>query len=292
MGAEELADRAASDPFGRPAGGWRREWYTVIFESDTRAGRHFDLLLLALIAASVLIVTLDSVHDIAVRHDRLFDVLEWSFTALFTAEYLARLACVDRPLRYARSFFGVVDLLSVLPTYLAILVPELHALIDIRVLRLLRIFRILKLAAYVAEYRFLGSALRSSRRKILVFLSVVMMVVVLMGTVMYVVEGPANGYTSIPVAVYWAVTTMTTVGFGDITPKTDLGRLISSMMMLMGWGILAVPTGIVTAEMTSQRLGSHGMRRCPACGCDEHVAEARHCHACGAALAPTEARGS
>lgn len=292
MAAEDLAGRVASDPFGRPAGGWRREWYTVIFESDTRAGRNFDLLLLALIAASVMVVTLDSVHDIAARHDRLFDVLEWSFTALFTAEYLARLACVDRPLRYARSFFGVVDLLSVLPTYLAILVPELHALIDIRVLRLLRIFRILKLAAYVAEYRFLGSALRSSRRKILVFLSVVMMVVVLMGTVMYVVEGPANGYTSIPVAVYWAVTTMTTVGFGDITPKTDLGRLISSMMMLMGWGILAVPTGIVTAEMTSQRLGPRGMRRCAACGCDEHVAEARHCHACGAALAPVEARGS
>lgn len=286
-----FADSSA-DRFGRPAAGWRRTWYTIIFEADTKAGRAFDLLLLALIVASVAVVMADSVHDYAARHDRLFETLEWGFTILFTLEYVARLACIDRPMRYALSFFGLVDLLSVMPTYLAILVPELHALIDIRVLRLLRIFRILKLAAYVEEYRFLGGALRSSRRKILVFLSVVLMIVVLMGTFMYVIEGPANGYTSIPVAVYWAITTMTTVGFGDITPKTDLGRLISSLMMLMGWGVLAVPTGIVTAEMTSQRLGPRGLRRCEGCGCDEHVAEARHCHACGAALPMVGRTGS
>jgi voltage-gated potassium channel len=215
----------------------------------------------------------------------LFDVLEWGFTLLFTVEYLARLSCVERPLRYARSFFGVVDLLSVLPTYLALFIPGLHALIDIRLLRLLRVFRILKLTEYVQEYRRLGAALNASRRKIFVFIGTVFMLVVLIGTVMYLVEGPENGYTSIPVAVYWAISTVTTVGFGDITPKTDLGRAIASLSMLLGWGILAVPTGIVTAEMTSQRIRQEGpVRICPACGSTDHTERARHCQGCGAAL--------
>jgi voltage-gated potassium channel len=276
---------ADADRFGRPeADGWRRRCYVVIFESDTPAGRRFDIALLLLIAASVIVVMLDSVRSIGPDHAMLFDILEWGFTLIFTLEYLARLACVDRPLRYARSFFGVVDLLSLLPTYLAIFVPELHALIDVRVLRLLRVFRILKLAAYVAEYRFLGSAFRASRRKILVFLSAVMMIVVLMGTIMYVVEGPANGFTSIPISVYWAVTTMTTVGFGDITPHTNLGRLVATLMMLMGWGVLAVPTGIVTAEMTTMRLGGGGRLRCSVCDCTEHMEGARFCHVCGEAV--------
>jgi voltage-gated potassium channel len=179
----------------------------------------------------------------------------------------------------------VIDLLAVLPTYLALLVPEVHALIDVRVLRLLRMFRIFKLTAYVVEYQALGLALRASRRKILVFLSAVLMIVMVMGTLMYVVEGPANGFTNIPTAVYWAITTMTTVGFGDITPKTDLGRMIASVMMLLGWGTLAVPTGIVTAEMTSQRLGrAPSKRTCHECLSADHAPQARFCLHCGAPL--------
>jgi voltage-gated potassium channel len=210
--------------------------------------------------------------------------LEWLFTVLFTIEYVARLACVERPLRYARSFYGIVDLVSFLPTYLAVLVPELHALIDVRVLRMLRAFRILKLTQYLAEYRLLGAALRDSRRKIAVFLSAVLMMVITLGTVMYVVEGPQNGFTSIPISIYWAVTTMTTVGFGDIVPQTDIGRFIASIMMLMGWGVLAVPTGIVTAEMTSQRLRAVTGRGCPHCGAGDHATDARFCRMCGSRL--------
>ena len=275
----------SEERYGRPLAGWRLAIYRVIFESDTRAGRLFDLILIGLIIASVLVVMLDSVKAVGEPYAVPFAMLEWTFTVVFTLEYLARLACVRHPMRYATSFFGVVDLLSVLPTYLAILVPELHALIDIRVLRLLRIFRILKLAAYIAEYGFLGSALWASRRKIMVFLVTVLMIVISLGTVMYVVEGPGNGFTSVPVSIYWAITTMTTVGFGDITPKTDLGRAIASLMMLLGWGVLAVPTGIVTAEMTSIRLGERVQgRACAACGQADHQTRARHCHQCGAPL--------
>jgi voltage-gated potassium channel len=258
--------------------------YKIIFESDTPAGVLFDKCLLVAIVASVAIVMLDSVGSISSRHAVTFGALEWLFTLLFTVEYIGRLACVERPWRYARSFFGIVDLVSVLPTYLAVFVPELHALIDVRVLRMLRVFRILKLTEYVAEYQLLGAALRNSRRKIAVFLSAVIMIVVSMGTVMYVVEGPRNGFTSIPVSVYWAITTMTTVGFGDVTPKTDLGRLIASLMMLMGWGVLAVPTGIVTAELTTQRMLGAASRRCSACGVGGHGPDAAYCRACGARL--------
>lgn len=278
----------SEDRYGRPPEGWRLALYRVIFESDTRAGRIFDLILVALIITSVIVVMLDSVQSVGQHYAGPFTVMEWTFTLLFTLEYLARLVCVRHPLRYATSFFGIVDLLSVLPTYLAILVPELHALIDIRVLRLLRIFRILKLAEYMAEYGFLGAALWASRRKIMVFLATVLMIVISMGTVMYVVEGPGNGFTSVPVSIYWAITTMTTVGFGDITPKTDLGRAIASVMMLLGWGVLAVPTGIVTAEMTSMRIGNREQEQtCRACGCVGHPANARHCYQCGVALRPS-----
>jgi len=270
--------------FGRPAAGWRRKLYVVIFESDTRVGLLFDQILLVAILASVTVVMLDSVASSASGYHRLLAQLEWLFTALFTIEYVARLICVERPWRYARSFYGIVDLVSVLPTYLAIFLPGLHALIDVRVLRMLRVFRILKLTQYLAEYQLLATTLRNSRRKIAVFLSAVLMIVVTLGTVMYVVEGPANGFTSIPVAVYWAITTMTTVGFGDITPQTDFGRFVASVMMLMGWGVLAVPTGIVTAEMTSQRLRPAGGRVCAQCGARDHAGDARFCRACGAGL--------
>ncbi len=272
---------------GRPLSGWRLRVYTIIFEADTRAGRAFDIGLMLLVLASVLMVMLESVAHIQARWGDWLDWAEYAFTALFTLEYVLRLACVRRPMRYALSFYGLVDLLAVLPTYLALFVPELYALVDVRVLRLLRVFRIFKLGAYLAEFAMLARALRASLRKIQVFLSVVLMVVTIMGTVMYLVEGPANGFTSIPTSIYWAITTMTTVGFGDITPKTDLGRLISSLMMLLGWGVLAVPTGIVTAEMTAQRQNRPATTRsCHECLSEGHLPEARFCRDCGAKLPP------
>ena len=267
--------------------GWRLRLYTTIFEADTRAGRWFDLGLIACILASIAVVTADSVPAVRARlHDPL-QWFEWVFTVLFTLEYLARLATVPRPWRYATSFFGVIDLLALLPTYIALLVPEAHTLVDVRVLRLLRVFRIFKLSAYVAEYRSLAHALKNSRRKITVFITGVMMIVLVMGTLMYVVEGPENGFTSIPTSVYWAITTMTTVGFGDIAPRTELGRLISSVMMLLGWGTLAVPTGIVTAEMAYQMRGNVGVpttRTCHACLTEGHLTEALYCFHCSADL--------
>lgn len=275
---------------GKPLSGWRLRVYTIIFEADTVAGRRFDVLLILAILVSVGVVMADSVQDLNARYGQMFTWAEWLFTLVFTVEYLARLACVRHPLRYATSFFGVIDLLAVLPTYLALFFPELYALIDVRVLRLLRVFRVFKLAAYVAEYQTLAAALAASRRKILVFLSAVLMLVVILGTVMYVVEGPANGFTSIPTSVYWAITTLTTVGFGDITPKTDLGRLIASFMMLMGWGTLAVPTGIVTAEMAAQRRGQRPprptTRTCHECLTEGHALDAAYCYRCGAKLPP------
>ncbi|HJV86133.1 MAG TPA: ion transporter [Noviherbaspirillum sp.] len=273
--------------FGRPESGWRLRLYTVIFEADTPAGRRFDLGLIAAILFSILVVMFDSVQAINRGHAALIDALEWIFTALFTVEYLLRLACVRYPLRYATSFFGIVDLLSVLPTYLAFFVPEVHLLLDVRILRLLRIFRILKLSMYVQEYQVLTNAVRASRRKIMVFLSIVMMVVLVMATIMYVIEGPENGFTSIPKAMYWAIVTMTTVGYGDITPHTDIGEMIASLMMLLGWGVLAVPTGIVTAEITTQRLTRPvTTRTCPHCLSEGHEADAKYCKDCGERLPP------
>ena len=273
------------DSLGKPSAGWRLRLYQVIFEADTKAGRRFDQWLIAVILISVAIVVIDSMQGMGDAYRSAFTATEWLFTAAFTFEYLARLACVRHPLRYALSFYGVIDLLALLPTYVALLVPEVHALIDVRVLRLLRVFRVFKLTAYVAEYQCLGRALAASRRKILVFLSAVLMIVLVMGTLMYVVEGPLNGFSSIPTSVYWAITTMTTVGFGDITPKTDLGRLIASLMMLLGWGTLAVPTGIVTAEMSAARFTGPATRRfCPACQTEGHLADATFCMHCGTRL--------
>jgi len=283
-------------PQDKPLEGWRLRWYTIIFEADTRAGRLFDQALIAVILLSIVVVMADSVQSVHRTHGPSLAAAEWLFTLLFTAEYVARLLCVRRPLRYATSFFGIIDLVAVLPTYLALFFPELHALIDVRVLRLLRVFRVFKLAAYVAEYQFLGRALAASGRKILVFLSAVLMVVLVMGTLMYVVEGQTNGFTSIPTSVYWAISTVTTVGFGDITPKTDLGRLIASFMMLMGWGILAVPTGIVTAEMAAQRREQLSQapttRTCQACLSEGHAANASFCFKCGARLPPYQRQGA
>jgi voltage-gated potassium channel len=274
------------DDLGRPAGGWRLRLYQVIYESDTAAGRLFDQVIVVAILLSVAVVMADSVQGWHSHYSTGFGIAEWFFTILFSVEYVARLVTVDRPLRYARSFFGIVDLMAVLPTYLALFLPELHALIDVRILRLLRIFRIFKLTEYVAEYQMLGEALRASRRKILVFLSAVLMVALILGTLLYVVEGPEHGFTDIPTSIYWAITTITTVGFGDITPKTDFGRLIASVIMLIGWGTLAVPTGIVTAEMTVRRHARRPLvlRACEQCGSEGYGPEANFCQQCGSAL--------
>ncbi|MEJ8822063.1 ion transporter [Variovorax humicola] len=276
--------------FGKPTAGLRLKLYTIIFEADTRAGRLFDMVLIAVILASVAAVVLDSMAAIHAEYAFALRLFELVVTAAFTLEYIVRLYCVRRPLRYARSVFGIIDLLALLPTYLTVFVPGLHALIDVRVLRLLRVFRVFKLTEYVAEYGALGQALAASRRKILVFMSFVLMVVVVMGTLMYVVEGPAHGFTSIPVGVYWAITTMTTVGFGDIAPKTGAGRMIASVMMLLGWGTLAVPTGIVSAEFTAQRQSARGTttrtttRTCHECLSEGHSPSALYCCDCGARL--------
>ncbi|HEX4895179.1 MAG TPA: ion transporter [Solimonas sp.] len=273
---------------GKPTEPWRRRLHEIIFESETAEGRLFDKVIIVLILVSVAVVILDSVPSMHRRFRAVFDVLEWFFTILFTVEYLARLVSVKRQLKYALSFFGIVDLLSILPTYLAIFFPESHALIDVRILRLLRMFRVLKLTDYVVEYQMMGAALAASRRKILVFLSAVLMVALILGTLLYVVEGPEHGFKDIPTSVYWAITTITTVGFGDITPKTEAGRFIASVMMLLGWGTLAVPTGIVTAEMTAMRHVRMGAasRACENCGATGYGPEARYCQMCGAPLLP------
>jgi voltage-gated potassium channel len=286
--ATPLPEVDAATAFGKPPAGFRRRLYNVIFEADTRAGRNFDIALVIAILLSILVVVLDSVPAFHAGHSRTMNGLELGVTLLFTAEYVARLSCVRHPLRYATSFFGIIDLLTILPAYFSLFVPEASALLDIRILRLLRVFRIFKLTLYINEYTMLGGALRASGRKILVFLSVVLMAVLILGTVMYVVEGPKHGYTSIPVAMYWAIVTMTTVGYGDITPQTGLGKAIASFMMLLGWGILAVPTGIVTAEMTSARMGNlrRQPRACPACESEGHEAAARFCKDCGSELPP------
>lgn len=267
--------------YGEPHGGWRRAVYRVVFESDTPAGVLFDKVLVVAIVASILTVMLDSVPSFHAEWGGTFEVIEWGFTALFTVEYLLRVICLRQPTRYARSFYGVVDLLAVLPTYLVLFFPNVHVLIDVRVIRLLRIFRIFKLTPYISEFQALSGAVAASARKIQVFLTVVLMIVIIMGSVMYVVEGPQHGFTSIPTAIYWAITTMTTVGFGDIAPKTEIGRMISSVMMLIGWGTLAVPTGIVTSELAlRRRVGVP----CRECGAETYDPAAEYCSRCGIKL--------
>lgn len=280
--------------WGGPEGGWRQAVYRVTFETETRLGRLFDKVVVFMIIASVVAVILDSVPRFHAHWGESFVLAEWFFTALFTAEYLLRLVCQKHPTRYAFSFFGIIDLLAVLPTYLALLFPAVHVLIDVRVLRLLRIFRIFKLTAYISEYQTLVLALRASSRKIMVFLTAVIMIVVVMGSLMYVVEGPEHGFTSIPTSIYWAITTMTTVGYGDITPQSPLGRFVTAFMMLVGWGTLAVPTGIVTSEIAlHHRVGGlfggneptqDIAAACPQCGEKIHLAQAVYCHNCGGRL--------
>jgi len=268
----------------KPAAGWRRRVFEVVFEADTPAGRWFDLLLIWAIVASVVVVVVESVASVRARHGALLTAAEWGFTLLFTAEYLTRLACVRRPARYAASFLGVVDLLAVVPTYLSLLVPGTQALVVVRVLRVLRIFRVLKLTAYLRESRVLADALWAGRRKIGVFLFAVLTLLVVIGSLMYLIEGEENGFADIPTSVYWAVVTLTTVGYGDIAPKTAVGRTLSAAVMILGYSIIAVPTGIVTAELSRAGRRPTSLPGCPGCGAHDHDADARFCKHCGAAL--------
>lgn len=257
----------------------------VIFEADTPAGKAFDVALLLVILLSVAVVMLDSVKSIRALHGTALDRAEWFFTLVFTLEYGARLVCVPLPTRYARSFFGVVDLLAILPSYLSLLLPGAESLLVIRGLRLMRVFRIFKLGEFLGEASVLGRALLASRRKITVFLSVVAILVTLLGTAMYLIEGSENGFTSIPTAVYWAVVTMTTVGYGDLAPQTVAGKTLATLVMILGYGIIAVPTGIVTAEIVESAAGRRVTSRCcPRCLSEGHDADARFCKACGAPL--------
>jgi voltage-gated potassium channel len=263
---------------------WRQRLHTIIFEADTRAGRTFDATLILLIVASVVVVVLESIARINARwHAELF-AAEVFFTALFTLEYILRLVAVRRPLAYARSFLGIIDLLAIAPTWLALVVPGAQFFLTIRVLRLLRIFRILKLGEYLVEAGIITEALRASRRKISVFLFTVVTLVVLIGSMMYVVEGPSRGFTDIPTSMYWAIVTLTTVGYGDVAPKTAFGQLIASLVMILGYAIIAVPTGIVTSEFTARRRGEVSRQACPSCGREGHDADATHCKFCGSAL--------
>jgi voltage-gated potassium channel len=263
---------------------WRQRLHTIIFEADTPGGKAFDIILLLSILASVLVVMLDSVGTIHMGYGPQLTLLEWGFTILFSIEYLLRLISVRRPLAYAGTFFGVVDLLAILPTYLSLLLPGTQYLLVVRVLRLLRIFRILKLAAYLHEGRTLSRALLAARRKISVFLLTVITVVIIVGALMYVIEGAASGFTSIPTSIYWAVVTMTTVGYGDIAPQTPLGKAVAMAVMLLGYGIIAVPTGIVSLELARAEGVTVSTQVCPACGAEGHDADARYCKRCGSAL--------
>ncbi len=263
---------------------WRERMYRVIFEAETPLGRAFDVGLLWAILLSVGVAVTDSVSTLSPATHRILGRLEWAFTLLFSAEYVARLVCTPRPSRYALSFFGLVDLAAVLPTYLRLILPGAESLIVIRTLRLLRIFRVLKLARYLGELSILTYALRASRRKVTVFLGTVLIMATILGALMYLIEGPERGFTSIPRAMYWAIVTVTTVGYGDISPQTVPGQVLAAIAMILGYSIIAVPTGIVSAELVEAARKPPNTRTCHECLSEGHLPVARYCRDCGAEL--------
>ena len=264
---------------------WQYRLHEIIYESNTTAGKLFDVSLLVLILASMVVVILDSITVWHQRYGTTFLVIEWTFTALFTIEYILRLICIKRPLRYMTSFLGIIDLLAIIPSYLSIFFVGAQSLLVLRALRLLRIFRIFKLVHFLSEAKFLGVAIRGSLRKISIFMLVVLTLVIIMGSIMYLVERGQNGFDDIPSSIYWAIVTITTVGYGDISPVTPLGKFIASLIMLMGYGIIAVPTGIVTTEMAqAMRRKEHNSEVCTHCGSEGHDADARFCKFCGEKL--------
>lgn len=262
---------------------WRTKWYDIIFEADTKAGKNFDLILLFAILGSLLTIMLESVPSISKNNPELFTFLEWFFTVIFTTEYIVRLMIVQSKIKYSLSFYGIIDLLSIIPTYLGIILGGAQYFMVIRSFRLIRVFRVLKMVRFLGEAKVLSSALKGSRIKITIFLVVVICVVFIMGTLMYVIEGPEHGFTSIPISIYWAIVTLTTVGYGDVSPETPLGQIIASIIMIMGYAIIAVPTGIVTAEMAKPQ-GPSEIKQCSKCGNTQHLPGAEFCHNCGEKL--------
>ncbi len=266
-------------------GTWRNSIYNTIYESNTTAGKAFDIALLLLIVASIAVVMLDSIKSFNQQYGRLFYLLEWVFTILFTIEYILRLVSIKKPLLYSTSFLGIIDLLAIIPSYLSIFFVGAQSLLVLRALRLLRIFRIFKLTHFLTEMQFLKVAMQGSLKKISIFMLLVLSLVIILGSVMYLVEGRENGFNNIPESIYWAIVTITTVGYGDISPVTPLGKFIASCIMFIGYGIIAVPTGIITTEMALvMRQRNHGHETCPGCGKEGHDKDARFCKYCASAL--------
>jgi voltage-gated potassium channel len=264
---------------------WQHRLHEIIYESNTTAGKLFDISLLVLIITSILVVTMDSIGRLHVLYGNLFQSMEWTFTALFTIEYILRLICIRKPWKYVFSFLGLIDLLAIIPSYLSIFFAGAQSLLVFRALRLMRVFRIFKLSHFLSEMQFLGIAIRGSARKISIFMLVVVFLVIILGSIMYLVERGQNGFTSIPDSIYWAIVTITTVGYGDISPATSLGKFVASLIMLIGYGIIAVPTGIVTTEMAAaMRKKDQQAEACLNCGREGHDADARFCKYCGAKL--------
>jgi len=277
-----------NDPTGSedpPRATWRRDLYHIIFEADSPAGKAFDVALLWAIGLSVVAVMLESVTSIRESYGDVLRALEWTFTAMFSIEYVLRLITAPQPFRYARSFFGIVDLLAIVPTFLSLFITGTHSLLVIRVLRLLRVIRVLKLAHYVGEAHMLSVALRASTRKILIFLATVFTIQLIVGSLMYLIEGEENGFTSIPIAVYWAIVTMTTVGYGDMAPHTVAGKSLAAFVMILGYAIIAVPTGIITAELVDTAARENvSTRQCPKCQSQGHTPDAKYCKHCATPL--------
>lgn len=260
---------------------WRGKLHEIIFEADTFLGKLFDIVLILSIILSIIAVMLDSIASIRAGYGNILLIVEWSFTILFTIEYILRILAINIPRRYIFSFYGIVDLLAILPTYLSLFLPGTQFLLVIRVLRVLRIFRVLKFVQYISEAKMLRQALSASRRKITVFLFTVLSVVVIVGSMMYLIEGPENGFTSIPKSIYWSIVTLTTVGYGDISPNTPLGQVLASVLMILGYGIIAVPTGIVTVEFSKLKETEISTQSCPNCGSEGHDKDAAYCKFCG-----------
>jgi voltage-gated potassium channel len=267
----------------KPEKGWRKKWHEVIFEADTKAGKAFDTGLLIVILISVVVVMLESIPELQLRYFRLFYVVELFFTVIFSVEYIMRLFTVKRPLLYMKSFYGIVDLISIVPTFLELLLAGSGSLLVIRVLRLLRVFRIFKLIAFQTEARKIKDSLVASKQRIFVFLITVLSLVTIIGTLMYIIEDPASGFTSIPRSIYWAIVTLTTVGYGDIAPQTALGQMFASLIMILGYAIIAVPTGIVAVDISRQKIHTK-TQACPSCGKESHDDDALHCKFCGEKL--------
>ena len=271
--------------------GWRGKLHEIIYEADTPMGKLFDVVLILLILVSILLVMLESVAPIGERYSNLFLRLEWGITLFFTLEYVARLACIKKPLRYVFSFYGVIDLLSTIPLYLSYLIAGSQVLLTVRAFRLLRVFRVLKLVQFTGEASKLQAALKASRTKIAIFIYVVLILSVIMGTIMYLIESDEAGFTSIPRSIYWTIVTLTTVGYGDIAPQTTLGQFLATVIMVLGYGIIAVPTGIVTVEFSKQsgekkieKQVPVNTQACPGCAAEGHRDDASHCYRCGEVL--------